>query len=75
MNDINSTHTESGNYRIQPPPGVAKIRSDMARRRPHSYLFGDEKTNVPRPIGGVYLKHAANVILHFKEFSKPLAFQ
>jgi hypothetical protein len=22
------------------------------------------------PIGGIYLKHAANVIVHFKEFSK-----
>jgi Rad51 len=25
---------------------------------------------IPRPIGGIYLKHAANVIVHFKEFSK-----
>jgi DNA repair protein RadA len=25
---------------------------------------------IPRPIGGLYLKHAANVIVHFKEFSK-----
>ncbi|MFL6421832.1 MAG: hypothetical protein ACJ71P_20830 [Nitrososphaeraceae archaeon] len=25
---------------------------------------------IPRPIGGVYLKHTANVIVHFKEFSK-----
>ena len=24
---------------------------------------------IPRPIGGVYLKHAANVIVYFKEFS------
>jgi hypothetical protein len=23
---------------------------------------------IPRPIGGIYLKHAANVIVHFKEF-------
>ena len=25
---------------------------------------------IPRPIGGIYLKHDANVIVHFKEFSK-----
>jgi hypothetical protein len=25
---------------------------------------------IPRPIGGIYLKHAANVIVYFKEFSK-----
>jgi Rad51 len=25
---------------------------------------------IPRPIGGIYLKHAANVIVHFKELSK-----
>jgi hypothetical protein len=25
---------------------------------------------IPGPIGGIYLKHAANVIVHFKEFSK-----
>jgi hypothetical protein len=25
---------------------------------------------IPRPIGGIYLKHVANVIVHFKEFSK-----
>ena len=25
---------------------------------------------MPRPIGGIYLKHVANVIVHFKEFSK-----
>ena len=25
---------------------------------------------IPRPIGGKYLKHAANVIVHFKDFSK-----
>jgi Rad51 len=25
---------------------------------------------IPRPIGGIYLKHAANVIVHFKQFSK-----
>jgi RecA/RadA recombinase len=25
---------------------------------------------IARPIGGIYLKHAANVIVHFKEFSK-----
>ena len=35
---------------------------------------GDSNTTskgiIPRPIGGVYLKHAANVIVHFKEFSK-----
>ena len=23
---------------------------------------------LPRPIGGIYLKHAANVIVHFKDF-------
>jgi Rad51 len=28
---------------------------------------------IPRPIGGIYLKHAANVIVHFKEFSKTSA--
>ena len=27
---------------------------------------------IPRPIGGIYLKHAANVIVHFKEFSKTI---
>jgi hypothetical protein len=35
---------------------------------------GDANTTtrgiIPRPIGGIYLKHAANVIVHFKEFSK-----
>jgi hypothetical protein len=35
---------------------------------------GDSNTTskgiIPRPIGGLYLKHAANVIVHFKEFSK-----
>jgi Rad51 len=25
---------------------------------------------IPRPIGGIYLKHTANVIVHFKQFSK-----
>jgi len=25
---------------------------------------------IPRPIGGIYLKHAANVIVYFKQFSK-----
>jgi hypothetical protein len=25
---------------------------------------------IPRTIGGIYLKHAANVIVHFKDFSK-----
>jgi Rad51 len=25
---------------------------------------------IPRPIGGIYLKHAANVIVHIREFSK-----
>jgi hypothetical protein len=33
---------------------------------------GDANTTargiIPRPIGGIYLKHAANVIVHFKEF-------
>lgn len=28
---------------------------------------------IPRPIGGIYLKHAANVIVHIKEFSKTSA--
>jgi Rad51 protein len=28
---------------------------------------------IPRPIGGIYLKHAANVIIHFKQFSKTSA--
>jgi hypothetical protein len=35
---------------------------------------GDANTTargiIPRPIGGIYLKHAANVIVHFKQFSK-----
>src|SRR5919202_6136155 len=35
---------------------------------------GDANTTargiIPRPIGGIYLKHASNVIVHFKEFSK-----
>jgi len=35
---------------------------------------GDSNTTargiIPRPIGGIYLKHAANVIVHFKDFSK-----
>jgi hypothetical protein len=35
---------------------------------------GDSNTTskgvIPRPIGGIYLKHAANVIVHFKQFSK-----
>src|ERR687887_110070 len=35
---------------------------------------GDANTTargiIPRPIGSIYLKHAANVIVHFKEFSK-----
>jgi CO dehydrogenase/acetyl-CoA synthase epsilon subunit len=35
---------------------------------------GDANTTakgiIPRPIGGIYLKHVANVIIHFKEFSK-----
>jgi hypothetical protein len=35
---------------------------------------GDANTKgrgiIPGPIGGIYLKHAANVIVHFKEFSK-----
>jgi hypothetical protein len=28
---------------------------------------------IPRPIGGIYLKHAANVIVHIREFSKTSA--
>ncbi|HET7391447.1 MAG TPA: hypothetical protein VFJ51_11530 [Nitrososphaeraceae archaeon] len=28
---------------------------------------------IPRPIGGIYLKHAANVIVHLREFSKTSA--
>src|SRR5689334_5061426 len=35
---------------------------------------GDANTTargiIPKPIGGIYLKHAANVIVHFKQFSK-----
>ena len=35
---------------------------------------GDANTTargiIPRPVGGIYLKHAANVIIHFKQFSK-----
>jgi len=35
---------------------------------------GDANTTarglIPRPIGGIYLKHAANVIVYFKQFSK-----
>jgi hypothetical protein len=35
---------------------------------------GDANTTargiIPRPIGGIYLKHAANVIVYFREFSK-----
>ncbi|HEY6884038.1 MAG TPA: hypothetical protein VI278_08390 [Nitrososphaeraceae archaeon] len=31
--------------RLQPPAGVAKIRNDIASRRPDSHSFGDEKTN------------------------------
>ena len=35
---------------------------------------GDANTTargiIPRPTGGIYLKHVANVIVHFKEFSK-----
>jgi hypothetical protein len=35
---------------------------------------GDANTTargiIPRPIGGIYLKHVSNVIVHFKEFSK-----
>ena len=35
---------------------------------------GDSNTTskgiIPRPIGGIYLKHAANVIVYFKQFSK-----
>jgi hypothetical protein len=35
---------------------------------------GDANTTargiMPRPIGGIYLKHVSNVIVHFKEFSK-----
>ena len=35
---------------------------------------GDANTTakgiIPRPIGGIYLKHVANVIVHFKQFSK-----
>jgi hypothetical protein len=25
---------------------------------------------IPKPIGGIYLRHAANVIVYFREFSK-----
>jgi hypothetical protein len=28
---------------------------------------------IPRPIGGIYLKHAANVIIHIREYSKTSA--
>ena len=28
---------------------------------------------IPRPIGGIYLKHTANVIVHIREFSKTSA--
>ncbi|MDQ3903728.1 MAG: hypothetical protein M3247_08830 [Thermoproteota archaeon] len=35
---------------------------------------GDANTTargiIPRPIGGIYLKHASNVIVHFEDFSK-----
>ena len=35
---------------------------------------GDANTTakgiIPRPIGGIYLKHAANVIVYIKEYSK-----
>ena len=35
---------------------------------------GDANTTargiIPKPIGGIYLKHATNAIVHFKEFSK-----
>jgi hypothetical protein len=34
---------------------------------------GDILRTIPRPIGGIYLKHAANIIVHIREDSKTSA--
>ena len=62
---------ESGNILKQVIGIVSKA---CAKNKISLICTGDANTTargiIPRPIGGIYLKHAANVIVHIREYSK-----
>jgi hypothetical protein len=53
---------------------IGVISKSCTKNKVALVCTGDSNTTskgiIPRPIGGLYLKHAANVIVHFKQFSK-----
>ena len=65
---------ESGNILKQVIGIVSKA---CAKNKISLICTGDANTTargiIPRPIGGIYLKHAANVIVHIREYSKTSA--
>src|SRR5919205_562355 len=65
---------ESGNILKQV---IGIISKACAKNKVSLICTGDANTTargiIPRPIGGIYLKHAANVIIHLKEYSKTSA--
>src|SRR5919206_2610441 len=65
---------ESGNILKQVIGIVSKA---CAKNKVSLICTGDANTTakgiIPRPIGGIYLKHAANVIVHIREYSKTSA--
>jgi Rad51 len=56
---------------------IGIISKACAKNKVALVCTGDSNTTakgiIPRPIGGIYLKHAANVIVHLKEYSKTSA--
>jgi hypothetical protein len=62
---------ESGNILKQV---IGIISKACAKNKVALVCTGDANTTargiIPRPIGGIYLKHAANVIVYVKEYSK-----
>jgi Rad51 len=56
---------------------IGIISKACAKNKVSLICTGDANTTargiIPRPIGGIYLKHAANVIVHIREFSKTSA--
>jgi hypothetical protein len=62
---------ESGNILKQV---IGIISKACAKNKVALVCTGDANTTargiIPRPIGGIYLKHSANVIVHIREYSK-----
>jgi Rad51 len=56
---------------------IGIISKACAKNKVALVCTGDSNTTargiIPRPIGGIYLKHAANVIVHIREYSKTSA--